>query len=106
MSWRHGRGEGRMLTSPQQERVMVVTVYLRTGASARVSSATTVQRGSFLLSGSSPADGDAVAALELRDDKSNVVGTFLLSEVVGYVIESEMSLEGITAAARATASSV
>ena len=85
---------------------MVVTVYLKTGGSARVGSATMVQRGSFLLSGSSTVDSDAVAALELQDDKHNVVGTFLLSDVVGYVIESEMSLEGITAAARATASSV
>jgi len=86
-------------------RTVAVTVYLKNGGSARVSNAVSMERGSFLLSEPSATDSAANASLELQDDKKNVVGKFLWSEVAGYVIESQMSLEDIASAARSAASS-
>src|SRR3954463_10383903 len=95
-----------MMASAHREGIVAVTVYLKNGVSARVSTAVSIDRGSPLLSGPASGDNTAAATLELQDDKQAVVGKFLLSEVAGYVIESEMGLEGITSAARAAASSM
>jgi hypothetical protein len=85
---------------------MAVTVYLKNGVSVRVSTATSIDRGSPLLSGPASGDNTVAATLELQDEQHGVVGKFLLGEVAGYVIEPEMGLEGLTSAARAAASSV
>ena len=95
-----------MVTASRREGAVAVTVYLKNGGSVRVSAAVSIDRGSPLLSGPSSGDSTTAATLELQDDKQAVIGKFLLSEVAGYVIETEMSLEGITSAARAAASSV
>src|SRR3954454_1238568 len=95
-----------MLTASRREGVMAVTVYLKNGGSVKVSTAVSIGRGSPLLSGPESNDSTAAATLELQDDKQAVVGKFLLSEVAGYVMEPELSLEGLTSAARAAASSV
>ena len=85
---------------------MAVTVYLKNGGSAKVSTAVSIDRGSPMLSGPASGESTAAATLELQDDTQTVVGKFLLSEVAGYVIEPEMGLEGLTSAARAAASSM
>jgi hypothetical protein len=85
---------------------MAVTVYLKNGGAAKVSTAVSIDRGSPLLSGPASGDSTTAATLELQDDAHAVVGKFLLSEVAGYVIEPEMGLEGLTSAARAAASSM
>ena len=85
---------------------MAVTVYLKNGGSAKVSTAVSIDRGSPMLSGPASGESTAAATLELQDDTQAVVGKFLLSEVAGYVIEPEMGLEGLTSAARAAASSM
>ena len=95
-----------MVAPSRREGVVAVTVYLKNGGSAKVSTAVSIDRGSPMLSGPASGDSTAAATLELQDDKQAVVGKFLLSEVAGYVIEPEMGLEGLTSAARAAASSV
>src|SRR5215210_3660769 len=95
-----------MLTAARREGVVAVTVYLKNGGTAKVSTAVSIDRGSPMLSGPASDDSTTAATLELQDDKQAVVGKFLLSEVAGYVIEPEMGLEGLTSAARAAASSV
>jgi hypothetical protein len=95
-----------MVAPARREGVVAVTVYLKNGVSAKVSTAVSIDRGSPLLSGPASGDTATAATLELQDDKQAVVGKFLLSEVAGYVIEPEIGLEGLTSAARAAASSV
>ena len=95
-----------MMAPSRREGVVAVTVYLKNGVSAKVSTAVSIDRGSPLLSGPASGDSTAAATLELQDNQQAVVGKFLLSEVAGYVIEPEMGLEGLTSAARAAASSV
>jgi hypothetical protein len=95
-----------MVAPSRREGVVVVTVYLKNGVSAKVSTAISIDRGSPLLSGPASGDSTPAATLELQDSQQAVVGKFLLSEVAGYVIEPEMGLEGLTSAARAAASSV
>jgi hypothetical protein len=85
---------------------VAVTVYLKNGVSVKVGTASSIDRGSPLLSGPASGDTTAAATLELRDDQQAVVGKFLLSEVAGYVVEPDLGLEGLTNAARAAASSV
>jgi hypothetical protein len=95
-----------MVTTSRREDVVAVTVYLKNGVSVKVSTAVLIDRGSPLLSGPSSGDSTTAATLELQDDKQAVIGKFLLSEVAGYVVEPEMSLEGIAASAKAAASSM
>jgi hypothetical protein len=83
---------------------MAVTVYLKNGSPVRVGTAVSINRGSFLPA---PPEGAYVGeSVELQDDQQRVIASFLLSEIAGYVIGTEASLEDIAAAARATASSV
>ena len=95
-----------MVAPSRREGLVAVTVYLKNGVSAKVSTAVSIDRGSPLLSGPSSVETPTAATLELQDDQQTVVGKFLLSEVAGYVIEPEVGLEGLTSAARAAASSV
>jgi hypothetical protein len=95
-----------MMAPSRQEGVVAVTVYLKNGVSAKVSTAVSIDRGAPLLSGPASGDSTPAATLELRDDQQAVIGKFLLSEVAGYVIEPELGLEGLTSAARAAASSM
>ena len=95
-----------MVTASRRESAVAVTVYLKNGGSVRVNTAVSIDRGSPLLSGPASGDSTMAATLELQDEEQAVIGKFLLSEVAGYVVETETSLEAITSAARAAASSV
>jgi hypothetical protein len=59
----------------------------------------------FVLAGTL-GGADMGESVELQDSQQRVIASFLLSEISGYVIGTEASLEDIAAAARATASSV
>jgi hypothetical protein len=60
----------------------------------------------WLVLAGTPGGAEVGESVELQDDQQKVIASFLLSEISGYVIGAEASLEDIAAAARATASSV
>ena len=66
---------------------MAVAVYLKSGGIVKVIQAVSVDRGGFVTTGDSPPD--SLISVELKDQKSKVVASFLRSEVAGYVIEPE-----------------
>ncbi len=70
---------------------MAVTVYLKGGTLAVVEGATTVEDGYFI--GEAGPRGARTAAIQVRDDRGNLVGSFVHDQVIGYFIHSDGARE-------------